>query len=46
MLNLTISEFRIISKGKNSDSYKNKCKKQLEDLFTKSQRSKIPITIP
>ena len=46
MLNLTNSEIKLIAKRRNIDGYKNISKKQLEFLFTKSQRSKIPIPIP
>ena len=46
MLNLTINELRLIAKRRNMDGYKSLSKKQLEDLFTKSKRSKIPISIP
>ena len=49
MLNLSISELRLIAKARNTDGYKNMSKKQLEDLFTKPQRSKTPnkpISVP
>ena len=46
MLNLTISKLRSIAKGTNIDGYKNMSKNQLENLFTKSKISKIPIPIP
>ena len=40
MLNLTITELRSISKGRNIIGYKGMSRKQLEDLFTKTQKSK------
>ena len=46
MSNLTINELRSIVKGRNIDGYTYISKKQLKDLFTKPQRSKIVIPIP
>ena len=38
MLNLTNSEMKLIAKRRNIDGYKNISKKQLEFLFTKTQK--------
>ena len=47
MLNLTISESRLIAKGRNIDGYKGMLKEQLKDLrFIKPQRFRIPTLIP
>ena len=40
MLNLTITELRSTSKGRNINEYKGMSIKQLVDLFTKPQKSK------
>ena len=44
MLNIRISELR--SKGINENGHKNISIKELEDLFTEPQRTKMPIVLP